>query len=83
MTIRELRLSRNFAGFGRMSRIRYLAFWLRVVIAGDAIESGQKVHNLRTAVANVDPKTEVLVFVDTDARPHASWLRSLVAPLRR
>ena len=53
----------------------------RVVIAGDAIESGQKVHNLRTAVASIDPKTEVLVFVDSDARPHVNWLRALVAPL--
>jgi ceramide glucosyltransferase len=54
----------------------------RVVVAGDAIDSGQKVHNLRAAVAEIDPASEVLVFVDTDARPHVKWLRSLVAPLR-
>lgn len=54
---------------------------LKVVIAGAATESGQKVHNLQTAVAEVDPNSEVLVFVDSDARPHANWLRSLVAPL--
>jgi ceramide glucosyltransferase len=54
----------------------------RVVIAGDAIDSGQKVHNLRAAVLQVDPRCEVLVFVDTDARPEAGWLKSLVAPLR-
>jgi ceramide glucosyltransferase len=53
----------------------------RVVIAGEARDSGQKVHNLRVAVAEVDPRTEVLVFVDTDARPDSNWLRSLVAPL--
>jgi ceramide glucosyltransferase len=53
----------------------------RVVIAGDATDSGQKVHNLRIAVAKIDPRSEVLVFVDTDARPNAGWLRSLVAPL--
>lgn len=53
----------------------------RVVIAGDAIDSGQKVHNLRAAVLEVDPRSEVLVFVDTDVRPGSSWLRSLVAPL--
>lgn len=52
-----------------------------VVIAGEAIDSGQKVHNLRAAVSQVDPKTEVLVFVDTDVRPHAGWLSALVAPL--
>jgi cellulose synthase/poly-beta-1,6-N-acetylglucosamine synthase-like glycosyltransferase len=53
----------------------------RVVIAGDAIDSGQKVHNLRVAVSQIDPRSEVLAFVDTDARPQSSWLRSLVAPL--
>jgi cellulose synthase/poly-beta-1,6-N-acetylglucosamine synthase-like glycosyltransferase len=53
----------------------------RVVIAGEAIESGQKVHNLRAAVGKTDAKSEVFVFVDSDARPRAGWLRSLVAPL--
>ena len=53
----------------------------RVLIAGRAHESGQKVHNLRMAVREVDPQSEVLVFVDSDARPRASWLRSLIAPL--
>ncbi len=53
----------------------------RVVIAGEAAGCGQKVHNLRVAVTKVDPRSEVLVFVDTDARPEPHWLRSLVAPL--
>jgi len=53
----------------------------RVVIAGDARDCGQKVHNLRTAVSQVDELSEVFVFVDTDARPQSNWLRSLVAPL--
>lgn len=53
----------------------------RVVIAGDALDCGQKVHNLRVAVSNVAPQSQVLVFVDTDARPQSHWLRSLVAPL--
>jgi cellulose synthase/poly-beta-1,6-N-acetylglucosamine synthase-like glycosyltransferase len=53
----------------------------RIVIAGDAVGCGQKVHNLRVAVSNLDPQSQVLVFVDTDARPHPRWLRSLVAPL--
>src|SRR5438128_11641984 len=35
----------------------------RVIISGDAIDSGQKVHNLRAAVAEIDPASEVLVFV--------------------
>ena len=52
----------------------------RVIIAGAAIDSGQKVHNLIAAVQATDPASEVLVFVDTDARPHTDWLRALVAP---
>ena len=54
----------------------------RIIVAGDAIDRGQKVHNLSVAVSQVDPRTEVLVFVDSDARPHPDWLRSLVSPLQ-
>jgi cellulose synthase/poly-beta-1,6-N-acetylglucosamine synthase-like glycosyltransferase len=53
----------------------------RTIIAGPATDSGQKVHNLRVAVTEVDPQSEVLVFVDTDARPAKDWLKKLVAPL--
>jgi cellulose synthase/poly-beta-1,6-N-acetylglucosamine synthase-like glycosyltransferase len=53
----------------------------RTIIAGPARDCGQKVHNLRVAVNEVDPESEVLVFVDTDARPARDWLRKLVAPL--
>lgn len=53
----------------------------RIVIAGAAVDSGQKVHNLRVAVGEIDSRSEVLVFVDADARPQVHWLRSLVAPL--
>lgn len=53
----------------------------KIIIAGPATDSGQKVHNLRVAASEIDPKSEVLVFVDTDARPERQWLRHLVAPL--
>ncbi len=53
----------------------------KIIIAGPATDSGQKVHNLRLAVAESDLRSEVFVFVDTDARPQAQWLRSLVSPL--
>ena len=53
----------------------------KIVIAGPATDSGQKVHNLRVAVTRIDPRSEVLVFVDTDARPERQWLKNLVAPL--
>src|SRR5205085_6190804 len=42
----------------------------QVIFAGEAIESGQKVHNLRVAVTKINPKSDVFVFVDSDARPN-------------
>ncbi len=53
----------------------------RILIAGQASGCGQKVHNLTVGVGAANERSDVLVFVDTDARPHAGWLRSLVAPL--
>src|SRR5918998_628626 len=53
----------------------------RFVVAGKASDSGQKVHNLRAALKEAGASGEVFVFVDTDARPRADWLRALVAPL--
>lgn len=54
---------------------------MRVVLSGEAQECGQKVHNLIAAVGATDGRSEVFVFVDSDARPRRDWLRSLVAPL--
>lgn len=54
----------------------------RLLFAGKASDSGQKVHNLRSAVMQLDTCSQVLVFVDADARPAKTWLRSLVAPLQ-
>ena len=53
----------------------------KVVIAPKAFESSQKVENLREAVLHADERSEVFVFVDSDARPKKDWLRSLVARL--
>ena len=50
----------------------------RVIFAGRATESGQKVHNLLAAVRHADSESEIFVFVDSDARPRPVWLRSLV-----
>src|SRR5438132_302335 len=55
--------------------------FIRVIVAGPATESGQKVHNLRTTVSHADERAEVFAFVDTDAQPQPRWLRDLVAPL--
>jgi ceramide glucosyltransferase len=56
-------------------------FDAKTVISGPAKGTGQKVHNLIAAVTEIDPRCEVIVFVDTDARPDTDWLRKLVAPL--
>jgi cellulose synthase/poly-beta-1,6-N-acetylglucosamine synthase-like glycosyltransferase len=53
----------------------------RVLVAGEAKECGQKVHNLIAGVGASDERSEVFVFVDTDARTRSDWLRTLVAPL--
>lgn len=59
----------------------------RVVVAGIARESGQKVHNLMCAArALLDQSPaatlpDVLAFVDADASPHVDWLGRLVERL--
>ncbi len=53
----------------------------RLVIAQKASNAGQKVENLREAVLHANERSEVFVFVDSDARPSANWLRRIVAPL--
>lgn len=53
----------------------------KLVVAPKAVHSGQKVENLREAVLHADARSEVFVFVDSDARPGGDWLRRLVAPL--
>ena len=54
---------------------------VKLVVAERATDSSQKVENLREGVLHADPRSEVFVFVDSDTRPPARWLRSLVAPL--
>lgn len=55
----------------------------QLIIAGRATETGQKVHNLRRATADLPPNVEFLVFVDSDARPAPDWLRLLITRLDR
>lgn len=50
-------------------------------VAGCSDERGEKVHNLLRGLAAMKTESEILVFADSDARPGADWLRSLVAPL--
>ena len=52
-----------------------------LVVAGEAEDQGEKVHNLVQGLTAVDPAAEVLVFADIYSRPRSDWLRSLVARL--
>src|SRR5207249_20431 len=54
----------------------------KLVIAPKATGSSQKVKNLREAVLHVDDASQILVFVDSDARPSTDWLQNLAAPLQ-
>jgi cellulose synthase/poly-beta-1,6-N-acetylglucosamine synthase-like glycosyltransferase len=53
----------------------------RLLVAGQASDTGQKVHNLRAATRQLAPEVEILAFVDSDARPHPAWLGQLVQRL--
>ena len=53
----------------------------KVIVAKKADGCSQKVENLREAVLHAADKSQAFVFVDSDARPSAQWLRYLVAPL--
>lgn len=52
-----------------------------VVVAGLADGSGQKIHNLRAATAEIPSDVEYVAFADSDARPRRQWLRALVSHL--
>ena len=53
----------------------------KLIVAGEAGNCGQKVHNLRIAVLKISDNSDVIVFVDSDVRPGKNWLANLVAPL--
>jgi ceramide glucosyltransferase len=53
----------------------------RFLVAGQASNTGQKVHNLRAATRQLAPEVKILAFVDSDARPHPAWLGQLVQRL--
>lgn len=61
-------------GSGWVSRVS-------LIVAQHATSSAQKVENLREAVLHADELSEVFVFVDSDTRVSAGWLRYLVGAL--
>jgi ceramide glucosyltransferase len=52
-----------------------------LILAGAPEGCGEKVSNLRAAIAGLPPDFELLVFADSDGRPGRSWLRRLTGPL--
>jgi ceramide glucosyltransferase len=68
-----------------IKRVMAAHSWMpaRLIIAGRATESGQKVHNLRMATAHLAPRIKFIAFADSDARPRPEWLRMLVSRLHR
>jgi ceramide glucosyltransferase len=55
----------------------------RLIVAGHAVDCGQKVHNLRVATGKLSPRIEYLAFIDSDARPRPEWLRMLLSRLKK
>jgi ceramide glucosyltransferase len=52
-----------------------------VLVAGEAADRGQKVHNLIYGVEHASGDAEVFVFCDADARFPREWIATLLAPL--
>lgn len=60
---------------------RYPSVTARCLVAGTSRNCGQKVHNLITAIDQVDDDIEIFAFVDSDVCLAPGWLRALVQPL--
>ncbi len=54
---------------------------VRLLLAGEARDRGQKVHNLLHAVRFLRQSDEAIAFGDSDIRPHPAWLQALVSGL--
>ncbi|MGP8032890.1 MAG: glycosyltransferase family 2 protein [Steroidobacteraceae bacterium] len=52
-----------------------------LLIAGAATDTGQKVHNLLTALTRLRPEDRIVVFADADIIPPRDWLTRIVAAL--
>ncbi|MGI9035584.1 MAG: glycosyltransferase, partial [Pyrinomonadaceae bacterium] len=78
---RDAETQRKFLEKSFESSCLYGEISSKIIVAGKAKDAGQKVHNLREAVLNVSDESKIFVFVDSDARPSANWLKDLIAPL--
>lgn len=54
---------------------------IELVIAGEASQCAQKVHNLLAALATLQPQDRAVVFADADILPSADWLQQLIRPI--
>jgi cellulose synthase/poly-beta-1,6-N-acetylglucosamine synthase-like glycosyltransferase len=54
---------------------------LRIVIAGQSTNTGQKVWNLLAALDALETRDELIVFTDADTLPSPKWLAQLAASL--
>jgi hypothetical protein len=54
---------------------------IELVIAGEASQSAQKVHNLLAALATLQPQDRVVVLADTDIVPRPIGLERLIRPI--
>jgi ceramide glucosyltransferase len=52
-----------------------------IVIAGQATQRAQKVHNLLAALRTLRDDDRIVVFADADILPSAAWLSQLVRPI--
>jgi hypothetical protein len=56
---------------------------VNLVVAGRAVEEGQKTTNLLAALATLRLEDEILIFADADIWPERDWMSRLVDPLVR
>jgi cellulose synthase/poly-beta-1,6-N-acetylglucosamine synthase-like glycosyltransferase len=54
---------------------------LTTVVSAPATRRAQKIENLLAGIAAAGDWPEVYAFIDSDAVPHANWLRHLAGPL--
>ena len=54
-----------------------------LVVAGPALDQGQKTANLLAAITELRQEDEILVFADADIWPEPDWVARLVDPLVR
>ena len=56
---------------------------LRLVVAGEARDQGQKVQNQLAAFEHLTPEDEIIAFVDADILCPEDWLARLTAPINQ